>query len=96
MHSRRDLFPDDYDEYETDSEYELERWRAEYEEYEQNKSSPIFVNRNNEYDKLKKFQKNGDFSDITVRVEENAYQLHRAVFRIEIRLFSRYFSGRVC
>ncbi|KAL6958094.1 hypothetical protein U1Q18_051736 [Sarracenia purpurea var. burkii] len=37
-----------------DYEYELERRRAEYEEYEQNKSPPIFVNCNNEYDKLKK------------------------------------------
>ncbi|KAL6960013.1 Kelch-like [Sarracenia purpurea var. burkii] len=64
--------------------------RAEYDEYEENGLSTS-ANSNDEYDKLRKFLANGDFYDITVRVEEKSYKLHRVVLESKCGYFADIF-----
>ncbi|XP_065204669.1 uncharacterized protein LOC135834658 [Planococcus citri] len=52
-----------------------------------------YVNDRNDCDKLNKFRKNGELYDITVRVGENTYKLHRHVLELKSGYFRDIFQA---
>lgn len=91
----RESSSEDSDECVTDRDFKSksEESKEEYEVYEQKDASPTFVNSRNEGEKLRKFLNNSDFYDITVRVEEKAYKLHRAVLESRCGYFLSIFQA---